>query len=76
MRFSGAAVAPWLAGLLGEQVSVHMPYWVGAGAVLAGAVVLFATRAHLSHIDDDLAIEDELDELTDEATAVTMGSES
>ncbi|ORA39992.1 MFS transporter [Mycobacterium aquaticum] len=76
LRFGGAAVAPWLAGLLGEQVSVHLPYWVGAGAVLAGAAVLFASRAQLSHIDDDHAIEDELDELTDEATAVTMGSES
>ncbi|OBC15788.1 MFS transporter [Mycobacterium sp. 852013-50091_SCH5140682] len=76
LRFSGAAVAPWLAGLLGEQVSVHLPYWVGAAAVLAGAVVLFASRTHLRHIDDDHAIEDELDELTDEATAVTMGSES
>ncbi len=76
LRFSGAAVAPWLAGLLGEQVNVHLPYWVGAGAVLAGAVVLFASRTHLRHIDDDHAVEDELDELTDEATAVTVGSES
>lgn len=76
LRFSGAAVAPWLAGLLGEQVSVHLPYWVGAAAVLAGAVVLFASRTHLRHIDDDHAIEDELDELTDEAAAVTVGSES
>lgn len=76
LRFSGAAGAPWLAGLLGEQVSVHLPYWVGAAAVLAGAAVLFATRTQLRHIDDDRAIEDELDELTDEATAVTIGSES
>lgn len=40
VRFSGAALAPWLAGALGERVSVHLPYWVGAGAVLIGAVVL------------------------------------
>ncbi len=33
LRFGGA-VAPWLAGVLGEQVSVHLPYWVGAAAVL------------------------------------------
>ena len=37
LRFGGAAVAPWLAGVLGERVSVHLPFWVGAGAVLAGA---------------------------------------
>ena len=47
------------------------PYWVGAGAVLAGAALLFAARGHLSGID---APEDELDELTDEATAVTVGN--
>jgi MFS transporter, ACDE family, multidrug resistance protein len=73
MRFGGAAVAPWLAGVLGEQISVHLPFWVGAGAVLLAAAVLLATRSHLSHIDDP---ETELDELTDEAAAVTVGSDS
>ncbi|MBX7455507.1 MFS transporter [Mycolicibacterium sp. 3033] len=73
MRFSGAAVAPWLAGVLGEQVSVHLPFWVGAGAVLLGAAVLTVTRAHLTHIDDE---ETELEELTDEAQAVTVGNET
>ncbi|MHA0288010.1 MFS transporter [Mycobacterium sp. C3-094] len=73
MRFSGAAVAPWLAGVLGEQVSVHLPFWVGAGAVLLAALVLTMTRTHLRHIDDE---ETELEELTDEARAVTVGNES
>jgi hypothetical protein len=36
-------------------------------------VVLFATRAHLTGID---AEETEIDELTDAATAVTVGSDS
>ena len=74
MRFGGAAVAPWLAGVLGEKVNVHVPFWVGAGAVLLAAVALAATRRHLRHIDDD--DEQELDELTDEAQAVTVGSDS
>jgi MFS family permease len=73
LRFGGAAVAPWLAGVLGEQVNVHLPYWVGAAAVLAGAGVLTLTRPHLVGIDVE---ESELDELTDEATAVTVGSDS
>lgn len=73
LRFGGAAAAPWLAGVLGEQVNVHLPYWVGAAAVLAGAGVLSLTRPHLVGIDVE---EDELDELTDEATAVTVGNES
>jgi predicted MFS family arabinose efflux permease len=73
VRFGGAAAAPWLAGVLGERFNYHLPFWVGAGAVLLSAVVLFATRAHLTGID---AEEGEIDELTDEATAVTIGSDS
>ena len=73
VRFAGAALAPWLAGVLGEQVSVHLPFWVGAAAVLLAAGVLFATRRHLVGID----VEDsELDEITEQATAVTVGSDS
>lgn len=73
MRFGGAAVAPWLAGVLGERVSVHLPFWVGAGAVLLGAGVLAISSRHLSAIDTE---EDELEEITEQATAVTVGSES
>ncbi|MFS0897574.1 MFS transporter [Mycolicibacterium litorale] len=73
LRFGGAAVAPWLAGVLGEQINVHLPYWVGAGAVLVAAGVLALSRRHLHGID---AEEDELSERTDEARAVTVGSES
>src|SRR3954452_1917631 len=71
VRFGGAAVAPWLAGVLGEQFNDHLPFWVGAGAVLLGAVVLFATRGHLLGID---APETDEDELEDEATAITVGN--
>jgi len=73
VRFAGAAMAPWLAGVLGEHVSVHLPFWVGAAAVLLGAGVLLATRQHLVGIDVE---ESELDELTEQATAVTIGSDS
>jgi predicted MFS family arabinose efflux permease len=52
VRFSGGAVAPWLAGKLGEEVNVHVPFWVGAGAVLLGVGVLALSRSHLRHIDD------------------------
>ncbi|GAA2553918.1 MFS transporter [Mycolicibacterium diernhoferi] len=71
LRFGGAAAAPWLAGVLGEQFSVHLPYWVGAAAVLAGAALLFTARKHMSAVD---APEPRVDELTDEATAVTVGN--
>ena len=71
VRFSGAALAPWLAGVLGERVNVHVPYWVGAAAVLLAAAVLALTRSHLRSID----VDEELDELS-EATAITVGSDS
>lgn len=51
VRFTGGAVAPWLAGYLGETINDHVPYWVGAVAVLMGAAVLAASRRHLTHID-------------------------
>ena len=73
VRFSGAALAPWLAGVLGEQVNVHLPFWVGAAAVLLGAGVLAMTRRHLVGIDVE---ETELDEITDRAESVTVGSDS
>lgn len=47
VRFSGGAVAPWAAGRLGEDVSVHAPFWMGAAAVLVAVLVLGAGRKHL-----------------------------
>jgi MFS transporter, ACDE family, multidrug resistance protein len=73
LRFGGGAVAPWLAGVLGETFNAHLPFWMGAATVLLGAGVLAATRRYLAHLDDP---EDELAELTDEATAVTLSNDS
>lgn len=52
---------------------MHLPFWVGAAAVLLGAGVLAATRSHLIGIDVE---EEELEEITDQATALTVGSDS
>jgi ACDE family multidrug resistance protein len=76
VRFSGGAVAPWLAGKLGES-NVHTPFWMGAGAVLAGALVLATGRNLLAHVDvatsphgDERAA---LERAEDEAEYVTVG---
>jgi predicted MFS family arabinose efflux permease len=69
VRFGGGAVAPWLAGKLGEEINVHVPFWVGAGAVVLGMVVLYAGRAALSHLDDEESAEEER---MDEAMALSL----
>lgn len=53
VRFSGGAVAPWLAGWLGEHINAHVPFWVGAGGVMLGVVVLAAARRFLGHVETE-----------------------
>jgi MFS family permease len=50
VRFGGGAVAPWLAGKLGEEVSPHLPFWVGAAATAAAGFLLLAGRGALAHL--------------------------
>ncbi|QWC86159.1 MFS transporter [Nocardioidaceae bacterium] len=51
VRFSGGALAPFLAGTLGD-IAVALPFWMGAVAVLAAVTVLVAGRAHLRAVDE------------------------
>ena len=51
VRFGGGAVAPWLAGWLGESINAHVPFWVGSGGVMLGVIVLAGGRRFLDHID-------------------------
>ncbi|MGI8418197.1 MAG: MFS transporter [Nakamurella sp.] len=53
VRFGGGAIAPWLAGKLGETISPHLPFWVGAAAVLAGAILLVLTRDFFTRIEEE-----------------------
>ncbi|MGV1007233.1 MAG: MFS transporter [Dermatophilaceae bacterium] len=55
VRFGGGAIAPFLAGKLGEEVSIHAPFWLGAVAVAGAALLLAATRRHVAHIDAEPA---------------------
>ena len=73
VRFSGGAVAPWLAGKLGEA-SVHIPFWVGAGAVVLAVAVLSTGHSLVRRIDDEPGHGAEPVESEDEAEAVTLGS--
>ncbi|WP_392543399.1 MFS transporter [Oryzobacter telluris] len=73
VRFAGGAVAPWAAGVLGER-SIHLPFWVGAGAVVVAVAVLLSGRAHLAAVDaqPDHGAEPVASEA--EAQAVTVGT--
>jgi hypothetical protein len=57
--------------MLGERFIAHLPFWVGAGAVLVAAGVLAATRGHLAGIDAE-----EDDAVENQALAITFGSDS
>jgi len=47
VRFSGGAFAPYVAGRLGEDLSIHAPFWMGAGAVVVATAVLACGARHL-----------------------------
>lgn len=70
VRFSGGAVAPYAAGKLGENVSVHAPFWMGAAAVFVGVAVLFAGRRFLAHTHAPPS------HSTDEAELIALGDAS
>ena len=51
VRFSGGALAPYLAGKLGERYGVHVPFWVGGGAVVLAVLMLTYGRRFLQGVD-------------------------
>jgi MFS family permease len=73
VRFAGGAVAPWLAGTLGER-SIHLPFWVGAGAVLLSVAVLTTGRSFVRAIDAQPGHGAEPIDSEVEAESVTLGT--
>jgi ACDE family multidrug resistance protein len=51
VRFIGGGLAPFVAGLLAEHLNVHVPFLLGAVAVLGGAALLQTVRADLDGAD-------------------------
>ena len=47
VRFSGGAIAPYAAGKLGENVSIHAPFWMGAAVVTVAVVILAVGSRYL-----------------------------
>jgi len=60
VRFSGGAVAPYAAGKLGENVSMHAPFWMGAAAVFVGVAILIGGRrfVEVTHVPPSQAADE------------------
>lgn len=50
VRFTGGAIAPYLAGKLGEH-NAALPFWVGGLVTAVGMLILLLGRRPLAHID-------------------------
>ncbi len=48
LRWSGAAIAPVLAGYLATAVSLRSPFWVGTVMVTLSFALLFFRRHHVT----------------------------
>jgi MFS transporter, ACDE family, multidrug resistance protein len=55
LRFIGGGLAPWAAGVLAERFGVHVPFWLGAAAVLLAVGVLATGHRLLARADEALA---------------------
>ena len=82
VRFIGGGLAPFAAGKLAEAFNVHVPFAVGACAILLGIVVLAfghkdlaAAERRQAELDAEAARGDESAEVT-EATEVSSGTSS
>lgn len=56
IRFLGGAIAPAVAGPISTHLSPGSPFFFGAGALLAGMIVLTVGRRAIAHIDDREAL--------------------
>jgi ACDE family multidrug resistance protein len=56
VRFTGGAIAPWIAGKLGEHVSAGAPMYLGAGMVSLSVVALLLSRHHLGHREAEVEV--------------------
>jgi predicted MFS family arabinose efflux permease len=63
VRFIGGGLAPFVAGKLVEHYNAHVPFLLGAGAVLAAAVILATVHRALAAADRGEITQPERDEL-------------
>ncbi|MEV7966438.1 MFS transporter [Sphaerisporangium sp. NPDC088356] len=49
VRFIGGGLAPFAAGKLVEHTNIHVPFYIGAGTLILGIVILSTAHGHLAH---------------------------
>jgi ACDE family multidrug resistance protein len=69
VRFGGGAIAPFIAGKLGEHVSVQAPFYLGAGMTAIGIGVLWLYRDALRPVAATVTV---LPPRTGEATPMVL----
>ncbi|GAB3578627.1 MFS transporter [Calidifontibacter terrae] len=74
VRFGGGAIAPYLASKVGEH-NVHLPFWIGAVAVILGGLLLVSGRADYAHVDREAGHGAPRRGSVEEAELVTIGDE-
>jgi MFS family permease len=72
VRFGGGAIAPWVAGKLGER-SVHAPFWLGSLAVALAVAVLLTARGLVAAVDTAVQDPHAPTDGREEAEAITVG---
>jgi MFS family permease len=63
VRFIGGGLAPFVAGKLVEHYNAHVPFVLGAGTLVAAAIVLSTVRANLAAADRGEIVQPERTEL-------------
>ncbi|MCU1440654.1 MAG: transporter [Rhodoglobus sp.] len=68
VRFIGGGIAPFVAGILVAAVNIHLPFYIGAAALVVAGILLasgakLVTAAERSAIDEDDMIEASVPEL-------------
>jgi MFS family permease len=79
VRFIGGGLAPYAAGRLVIALNIHVPFFIAAGALLAGIVVLSTAHGLLGHAEQVQAAHAAAaaqPDLEEEALAVGEGSET
>jgi nucleotide-binding universal stress UspA family protein len=72
VRFIGGGLAPYCASKLAAAFNVHVPFYLGAGAVVIGVGVLASGHSLLTRAEEGFAREPELDDGEEEPIVVAL----